>query len=197
MYTSAMIIGFDLDDVLLNFHDSLREFCNIQYNRNHRREEVVSYFIEDTFGFSREEGGRMVFGFYNDSCHQDIPPIEGALDGIARLKENHSLVIVTARPESTEEKTKQLISRYFPDTFREVHFTNHFFGSTNRRLKSELCRQLGIEIFIDDSINNARDIAEIGVPVLLLDAPWNRNQDLPPGVTRVYSWEEIIEKIDG
>ncbi len=194
-FRNNMIIGFDLDDVLLNFHDSLREYCNVQYNRNHARSEVKSYFIEDTFGLSREEGFKAVTDFYTHPAHREIPPMIGAIEGINTLKENHKLFIVTARPETTEENTLHLINKYFPNTFQEIHFTNHFYGSTIRRMKSELCKKLGIEIFIDDSLNNANDIAEFGIPVLLFDAPWNQGELKHP-TTRVYSWPEIVKKLN-
>ena len=191
-----MIIGFDLDDVLLNFHDSLREYCNVQYNRNHARNDVKSYFIEDTFGLSREEGFKAVSNFYTHNAHREIQPIEGAIEGINKLKENHKLFVVTARPETTEAETVHLINKYFPDTFEKIHFTNHFYGSTIQRMKSELCKELGIQAFIDDSLNNANDIAELGVAVFLFDAPWNQGEVKSP-ITRVYSWPEIVEKING
>ncbi len=35
-----------------------------------------------------------------------------------------------------------------------------------------------------------------GIKVLLLDRPWNRAKKLPEEVTRVYSWEEILDRIN-
>jgi uncharacterized HAD superfamily protein len=51
--------------------------------------------------------------------------------------------------------------------------------------------ELGIEVFIDDSLHNAEDIASIGIPVYLLDAPWNQGET-GQLIKRVYSWKEII-----
>lgn len=36
------------------------------------------------------------------------------------------------------------------------------------------------------------DVANCGIPVLLFDAPWNQGEMKPP-ITRVHSWDEIVE----
>ena len=87
-----------------------------------------------------------------------------------------------------------IINKHFPDLFKEIYFINYFHGAGKKRTKSEVCKELGIEIFIDDSLYHANDISSIGTPVLLLNTPWNQGEVKPP-ITRVYSWKEIVEKL--
>jgi uncharacterized HAD superfamily protein len=54
---------------------------------------------------------------------------------------------------------------------------------------------------IDDTLSNARDCAETGIRVLLMDRPWNQvgadstELALPAGVERVRGWEEVVERV--
>lgn len=188
-------IGFDLDDVLLNFSDALREHFNLKLNRNIQRKDIVTFNIEHSYGISKQEARELIDNFFFHVDHHKALPVDGAIKSIKLLSENFDLFIVTAKPESLRDHTEKWIEKYFNDIFKDIHFANHFDPKFAKRNKSEICKELGIEIFIDDSIDNALDIAGSGVPVLLFDAPWNQTDALPENVTRVYSWEEIVEKL--
>ena len=60
------------------------------------------------------------------------------------------------------------------------------------RLKSDVCKELGVEVMIEDSLSQAKEIAPCVRKIFLLDCPWNQG-DLPMNVARVYSWDEIVE----
>jgi uncharacterized HAD superfamily protein len=63
-----------------------------------------------------------------------------------------------------------------------------------KRLKSAMCKELGIQVMIDDHMSVAKDCAEAGIRVLLFDQPWNQGE-LPMGAERVHSWDEIVKKL--
>lgn len=61
-----------------------------------------------------------------------------------------------------------------------------------------ICRDVHAQLLIDDSLENAREVAKAGIPVLLFDLhgayKWNKlddGQQLPDKVTRVKSWKEV------
>jgi len=54
--------------------------------------------------------------------------------------------------------------------------------------------KIGAAVFIEDALHNANKMAEAGIPVLLVDTPWNQ-VSLEPGIYRVYSWSEIVAKL--
>jgi uncharacterized protein len=193
-----MIIGFDLDDVLLNFQDTMRVYHNETYDTNHTLEEDCKVWnLWERWSCTPEESKQRVFDFYNHQSHYDAKPIVGSVDGISALKNDHTLHIITARPEQIKEKTFEWLDTYFPNVFEKVIFTNLFYGEGVKRKKSDVCKELGVEVFIEDAFHNAHDVANAGIPVLLLDQPWNQNHtDLPPLVTRVHSWPEIVEKLN-
>lgn len=64
-----------------------------------------------------------------------------------------------------------------------------------KRLKSEVCKEIGASVLIDDALKHAEEVASHGIPVLLPDKPWNRDYT-PPGVVRVQSWNDIVSWIE-
>ncbi len=188
-------IGFDLDDVLMSFSDSLREHFNLKYNKNVKRSDITSFYVEEFFDIDPTEARKAIDDFYHHEDHAQALPLEGSLDSIKKLSINNKLYIVTARPDLVKEITQKWLDKHFPNLFETIQYTNHH-DKEKRRKKSEVAKELEIEIFIDDSLDNAKDISESGIPVLLFDTPWNQTEELPELVTRVYSWEEIFENLN-
>lgn len=188
---SGKKIGFDLDDVLLNFSDSLRGHMNQKYGKSIKREDLTTFYIEEIFGITSDDSRSVIDSFFFHDDHAQSLPMDGAQKVVEKLSANNKLYIITAKPSSLEKHTAEWLEEYFPAMFEKVHFANFFDTKEKRRKKSEICIELGIEIFIDDSIDNAHDVSSVGIPVLLFDAPWNQTDELPPLVTRVRSWEEI------
>ena len=187
----AKNIGFDLDDVLLNFSDTLRIHYNNRFEKNFEREDMTTFYLEEVWGISVEEVHKILDDFYYHDDHINSLPIEGAVEAVKKLAENNDLYIITAKPDSLEQKTLEWVEKYFAGAFKNIHFANHT-DKERKCKKSEICKELKIDIFVDDSLHNAEDVAGVGIPVLLPDTPWNQTDKLPPLVTRVYSWEEII-----
>ncbi|HUC01922.1 MAG TPA: hypothetical protein VMA75_03380 [Candidatus Paceibacterota bacterium] len=58
----------------------------------------------------------------------------------------------------------------------------------------EVVADSGATIMIEDHMTNATVCAEAGIKVFLFDQPWNQGE-LPPGIERVHSWDEIVKKL--
>jgi len=113
---------------------------------------------------------------------------------VLRLKQYNNLHIITARPEELRSITTEWIEKNFPKIFNGVHFTNQYqyHESVPKRTKGEICKELGIDLYVDDMLLNVEDVSSFGIPALLFDAPWNQGEVKPP-IRRVYSWDEIAE----
>ena len=110
------------------------------------------------------------------------------------LQAGREISIVTARSDQESwkvERTMRWLENHFPHISKDrVTFVNHFYDDAQP--KSEACRERGITLMIDDSIENARDLAEAGVACILLDRPWNSRIDYThPLMYRVSGWDEI------
>ena len=152
--------------------------------------------MEEVCGCSREEIVERVDAFYYSPEHMRAAPLSGAQMGVAQLKKDHELHIITARSEHMRERTEQWLTEHFPHTFTSIHFTNHHSPHPiSKRSKAEICNMLGINLFIDDSLNHTRLIAERGIPVLLFNAPWNQTLISNKHITRVRAWDEVVTAI--
>lgn len=61
-------------------------------------------------------------------------------------------------------------------------------------LKAQVCVGLGLELFVEDNIDNARGIAAAGVKTYLIDRAYNQGE-LPINVVRCYSISAALETI--
>lgn len=191
-----MKIGVDMDEVIAEFLFSFLEFHNEAYGTDVAKDQVPDYFgLEQLLGCTTDEVKERILAFHETQHFSDIKPVEGAKDAITKLKRDHDLFIITARQDSVAEKTMRWLEVHFPDIFSGVHFMNHFSNDNVERSKREICDAIGIDIMIEDSLRYAEEIVTEHRPVFLLDRPWNRCDDLPPGITRVSSWPELLRKI--
>ena len=191
-----MTIGIDLDDVLLDFNNGFLAYNKDAYGICKTRNDIYTYDIEKVWDCSREEIMKRVFDFYKTEAHARIPTVPGSSEAIRELAKNHTLHIVTSRHNSIADITRSWIERHFPGLFKEIHFSNGFSTDEGKkRGKADICRELGIEYFIDDALENARPIAAAGIPVLLLDTPWNQEETASP-IRRVHSWPEIVKLLN-
>jgi uncharacterized HAD superfamily protein len=189
------IIGIDLDDVLLNFNENFFIYHNDKYGTNHQRKDSIDYQLENILRTTKEEAVKRVLDFYESSNHANAKPVNGSVEAIKTLAKDHILFIVTSKPEALEKMTLQWLNKHFPKMFRGVYFTNHFHGGEKRN-KADVCKELGIQVFIDDSLEYVKNISsDAAIPVLLFDAPWNQEPVKSP-INRVYSWAEIVDWLE-
>lgn len=190
-----MKIAIDIDDVLADFLPTLLLFYNKRHGANYEKNHFTSYHLWETWGGTREEAIDKVFEFYDTEEFKHTPVITGAQQVVNKLKQQHELVIVTARPEAIREKTESWITTHFPNTFSSVHIANRFSKSGPQTTKAELCEKYGADMLIDDSLDYALECVAPHRKILLFNNPWNQHEELPIGITRVHSWEEIPRHI--
>ena len=84
---------------------------------------------------------------------------------------------------------------HFPQISEDnLHFVHHY--SDESLPKSTVCKNLGITLLVDDHIDNARDMTDAGLSMILLEKPWNRDIVLDhPNLYRVKNWQEIIDNL--
>lgn len=62
--------------------------------------------------------------------------------------------------------------------------------------KSLICREIGVDVLIDDSLEHAFDCAKLGIDILLYDKEgnyrWNQSDYHRDNVNRMTSWKQIF-----
>ena len=64
----------------------------------------------------------------------------------------------------------------------------------NKGKKNEIVKEKGIEIFIDDTYNICKEVAECGVKTYMMNSI--RNVNISTKIKRVYSWIHIYQEIN-
>jgi uncharacterized HAD superfamily protein len=188
-----MIVAVDIDDVLNDFVGSMAEFHNKHYGTNLKREDFKTYYLRETLGLDEKEASRRL-GEFADSSLEALKPTEDSVEVVRELSNIHKLVVITSRAEKRRELTQNWISSNFPNCFSEVYFAmNHYIGVGNKK-KNEICKELGVGIMIEDSMDYALKCSEVG-GVFLYDCPWNQKDKLPSSIIRVHGWKDIGRRL--
>ncbi|MFA6338589.1 MAG: hypothetical protein WCW87_00810 [Candidatus Paceibacterota bacterium] len=192
-----MIIAIDIDEVLGDFLSSFIKYHNDKYQTSMITDDFVTYDFSKVMNYSKDEAYKRIDEFMGSEDFKNIPTIEGSKEAIEILKKNHKLHIVTARPKFIAEKTQEWIDRNFPDAFEKIHFAYSVYRNPSDSFtKSEICKNIGSDVFIEDMPEYAIE-ASVNVPqVFLVDRLWNKNSSLPKNVKKVFSWREIVERIE-
>lgn len=170
-----MRIGIDLDGVVV---DSISRWIEV-FNR-----EVGTAYpagtLVDTFGTPANEA---VSRRHELEMLIAPPPMAGARDGLNHLRQaGHELVVVTARSPRLRGLTEAWL-----DYHGLAVDSMHFLEGGN---KGVVAAREGLGLFVEDAPHNALAVAEAGVPVLLFDAPYNR--DLAHSlIRRASGWDGV------
>ena len=174
-------IGLDIDGVVADSFPVFLEELNKHYGKDITR--IDNYDITKVFDVDGDD----LDAFFNNNVEYLFTapkPMPGALETIdSWLRAEHELVFVTAMRKGREEKITLAWFEQYKLPQDKIVFT----GGLS---KTFAVKEYGIDVFVEDFITNALEIAAIGVPVLLLDAPYNQGK-LPNGVIRCSNWEQI------
>lgn len=192
-----MIIGVDADGVLTD----MQEF-NYTYGKQYFKKDIVNpqgYSAREIF-----EVGKFAELFYGIQYFpkycKEWPPRKDALEVINRLsEEGHLLHEITARKFVTN---KTIVGKYSKRWFKEwcqkynFKFDSIVFCSEKNGMKDKYsaCIKLKVDLMIDDRPEIVLFLAEHGIRVLMMDAPYNR-QVQHKNIIRVFGWKEVYEKV--
>lgn len=189
------IIAVDIDEVLAAFMPALVSFSNNVYGSQLTTENFNSYDFHEVWGGTREESiNKMESFFISTYFKETIGPVFGAVEAMSILKNHFDLHVVTSRQFVIEDITRSWILKYFPNTFINIHFGNHYAREGGSISKPELCRRIGAQLLIDDSAKYANECAAVGLPVILFgDYAWNRGLPVHSAhITRAPSWYHVL-----
>jgi uncharacterized HAD superfamily protein len=190
-----MNIGIDLDGVLADTMTMINEYYNTGHGTNFILDDYRQFELRETWKCTREDALKKIDEFFFSDYFKTVIPVSGAVEGINALSGGHKLFVITARPGHVQEETRNWLSRHYGNKFSGIFFTNEWrHENSGPRSKQEMCSELGIDVLIEDSLENAMACNSDGIKIFLLDRPWNRTEEeIPANIIRAYSWDEIVE----
>ena len=193
-----MRLAFDADDVLYPYAPNVLKFYNQHNGTNFTMADFTDYHLNTMWGGTYEEADSWVERFVYSDFSLSLPPIDGAYETLSRLSQRHELSIVTARwTPNRREMTYYWLDQYLPGIFP---VENIYFNSEMGICKSVLCRELGIDVLIDDRYVYIERTAKIGIDAILFQPDeyrWNTLPELlPTRVHRARNWAEVETTIE-
>lgn len=180
-----MRIGVDIDGVLADSLPLWVTELNNYFKQNKSLQEMQLQYVCRTYGITGEE----FHGFLLDRgkfLMTSPAPLAGASYYLNQIKEEHDIFIVSARDEKFGRETRDwLYKNSLP--YDEILL----LGSHDKR---EACLTNGLNVLIEDTLKISVEVSAVGVPVLLMDAPYNQGT-LPGLVYRTHSWQDVYRTI--
>lgn len=185
-------ILLDVDDVLLAYNDTFLTHNGL------RLEEGKSYTkFEDIDGINTQDVARMVQDFNNSDHFTNLPPVEGAKEGIKELLNmDLRICLLTAcgtTPDIRFRRHVNLIDVFGKDVFDEVKMID--IGNEKRPFLQQYRHEKDILLWVDDSPRHYYHGVECGINSLLKETPFNKY--CKDDADMVESWQCIVRRIKG
>jgi uncharacterized protein len=182
-------IGIDVDDVLAESLPGYMEQFHRRFGHVVRIEEAAW----EIFRRYPEISSEQMSGFFEELDSTDFlgtrPVYPEAVEAVQKLAaDGHRLFVVTGRLTQHREHTRRLLQKAgVADLFEELV---HRAGEASAEYKPRIVRELRLDLLIEDELHVALAAAQVPIPVLLFDRPWNQ-ADLPRGMMRVSTWDQV------
>lgn len=180
-----MRIGVDIDGVLADSLPLWVKELNNFFNKSVPVEEFHLYDIRKTYDIKPGEIERFI-ELKGKYLMSEPPPVPGAPRYLRKIKQHHEVYIITARDERYRRETSRWLKKHGLPYDELLLLGSHE--------KKEICLEKNLHVMVEDTLEIGKKISSAGVPVLLMDAPYNQGA-LPVLVYRKRSWEEIYQAI--
>ena len=192
-----MNIGIDIDDTItLTYEDTFPraiDFVKNVLKKDIQLDLTQAYehdYIENVFKLDSEEMDL----FWRQNLAEltsIVKPKDNSIEVINRLKdEGHNIFIMTARWDcdycNSEKLSKEWLEKY------NVKYDEIFL---NLKSKKQTAIDQKIDLFIDDSIRNCREVSEAGIKCLLFKSEVNSKCAGKVDFDIVDSWNEVYSRI--
>ncbi len=145
-----MKIGIDFDDTIASTSEKVLEYLN-------------KYGVKQ---FQNFEDKKKFYNKYIDDITKEIELIPHVKEVLDNLSENHELYIITARSNYYSNNLKKLTLEFINKNnlpIKEIYFDCFEQG------KAYKCKELNIDLFIDDNINNCLEVKKLNIDVILFN----------------------------
>ena len=198
-------IYVDLDDVLSHTIEQLSRLLEREFGRRVEPEAVAHFDLARSFGLTPAELEAFFAAVHRPEALAALAPRAGAARALrAWTQRGYQVSVVTGRPPSTATDSQAWLARH---GIPHAHFACvDKYGRADPRepaapaLRLADLARFGFALAVEDSLEVAAHLAETcGVPVVLLDRPWNRDvsQVAPAAARRMvrcHDWREIAAR---
>lgn len=183
-----MKLGIDIDGTIKHTHQAAIKVYNEELNMNVKEEEVTTFYLDEPFGLTDEEGKKM-WRKLEGKIYTIGIPLEHASESLQQLsKEGHEIYFITARPGYNHIKD---ITIDWLKKHRFPYQDSHLFMNAHK--KGEVAKKLGIDLFFEDDPEHIRNLLSSGIHTVVMDMFYNKN--CPESIPRISDWYQGINYI--
>jgi uncharacterized HAD superfamily protein len=185
-------IYVDIDDVLCHTALALTRVLEEHFGRRVSFEEVKWFDLARSFGLSSADHERLMSLAHESSVLRSYEPVAGAREVLASWSERgYDVALCTGRPASTAGPTCDWLAEHRMP-YGAIYFVDKYGRARDGgSLSLEDVAAMEFALAVEDSHEMATFLARAaGVPVALVDRPWNRAAT-HERIVRCSSWPEI------
>lgn len=193
-----LIIGCDIDGTVVDM-----SAFNIREGKKYFKTEPINpnaYSPKEMYDVSSAKEFQFGLAVFNKYCISE-PPMEHSVDVNNESNElGDEWHAITARKFTTFRNFWGAIYRkLFEDwankhnfKFKSIQYCSEKFSPRDKLIA---CKKLNVDVMLDDKPDVALCLAENGIKVLLVDAPYNQEL-VHENITRVKNWSEVREHLN-
>jgi len=168
-----MKIGIDIDDTVMNTFDVIEEaarYFDKYFLENKGYQDITKYDFHERFYWTSEEKKAFFNYFRKNKLYLKAKPKGDALYYLEKLyNEGYEIYFLTRRKK--DEKLDILSITKNDLISKGFKFTDCYIGLSK---KGEACKNLGIDVFIDDAVIQIEDVNNYGIKTILVDNWYNK-----------------------
>ena len=115
-----------------------------------------------------------------------MKPFNGAVSTIQKICRFADVYFITTRDNYGEAQMKHDVGIWLHSIG-----IKKYKGIIFEKYKEKMIKKLNINLFIEDSVRSAQRIARKGIPVILINRPWNAHLD-GKLFWKADSWENVL-----
>lgn len=181
-----MRIGIDIDDVITNTSESMKEYIN-KYDTEG---EINSHIEEVMRGEMPTPAIKKFFENNSLKIFQNAKIKENASEVTKQLIENgNEIYLITSRGEIRFKGSEKFTLEYLK--LNNIKYTKILFNSFE---KSKICKENKIDLMVDDSVKYCMEIEKENIKSILFTSEVNKN--VKTSTKRVNDWLELEKEIN-
>ena len=194
-----MNIGIDIDDTISETFETLLPYAQKYTIENLKRKSEIDmnqdfldhFYIVYMNKWNKEEATDFWNKYYGKIL-REVNIKKFAAEAIYRLKqEGHKIYLITARWDMPNDNIQEITKQWLKEN--NVEYDELVINASD---KLQLIKEKNIDIFIDDSFSNCKNVAENSdAKVYMMTSRVNSNFH-DSKIERVYSWPEVYHLIE-
>jgi uncharacterized HAD superfamily protein len=185
-------IYVDIDDVLCQTALALTAVLEEHFGRRIAFEEVKWFDLARSFGLSGADHARLLELAHDPSVLSGYEPVAGAREVLTSWSgRGYDLALCTGRPPSTEAATRAWLAEHRMP-YSAVYFVDKYGRHRDEdSMDLEDVAAMEFALAVEDSHEMATFLTRAaGIPVALIDRPWNRTET-DARIVRCATWSEV------